>query len=185
MEIVDAPLSIHLGELNATHEKGRNRLEWNTHKEDRGDYFILEKSTDGSRFIPIGTIAANGKPSVYTYWDDEPIVGNNYYRLKMLDASENISYSNVASVRVAATESTQFYVEAYPNPIQDMLHIRISGTLQGNAQILITDVAGKLIQSIPMKENQIEVDMRNLSSGVYLIKYVDDARMQTLRISKE
>jgi len=185
VEIVDAPLSIHLGELKATHEKGRNRLEWNTHKEDRGDYFILEKSTDGSRFIPIGTIAANGKPSVYTYWDDEPIVGNNYYRLKMLDASENISYSNVASVRVAATESTQFYVEAYPNPIQDMLHIRISGTLQGNAQILITDVAGKLIQSIPMKENQIEVDMRNLSSGVYLIKYVDDARMQTLRISKE
>ena len=54
----------------------------------------------------------------------------------------------------------------YPNPTTSMLHI--SG-LTGNGQLEIIDPFGKHILSMPYCTESIELDLRNLSNGIYLI----------------
>lgn len=54
----------------------------------------------------------------------------------------------------------------YPNPTTSML--QISG-LTGNGQLEIIDPFGKHILSMPYCTESIELDLRNLSNGIYLI----------------
>src|SRR5690606_21565274 len=62
-----SPLPIKLESFTARNEGERNRLQWNTVSEERGDYFEVERSLDGTAFNRIGTVQANGKASAYTY----------------------------------------------------------------------------------------------------------------------
>src|SRR5690606_22125879 len=107
-----SPLPIKLESFTARNEGERNRLQWNTVSEERGDYFEVERSLDGTTFNRIGTVQANGKASAYTYYDTRPVSGKNYYRLRLMDGAGRSQYSGIREVMVKGGGS--FSVEAYP-----------------------------------------------------------------------
>lgn len=59
------------------------------------------------------------------------------------------------------------------------------GITVGNARIRVTDVAGKLIYIREMMNNEVEIDMRIPTQGIYLVQYSDDRHTQTIRVSKK
>lgn len=61
---------------------------WTTLTEKNSDYFILEKSEDGSNFFQLIQSKAQGEsssPTDYFFFDNQPKVGVNYYRLTEVD----------------------------------------------------------------------------------------------------
>lgn len=176
------PLVIDLKQISAVNEGSKNRIDWVTASEERGDRFELERSTDARYFTYLATIAAKGEPSTYSYWDEKPATGVNYYRLKMVDLSGKTSYSEVVKAEV---KSGAFLVEAYPNPVGDELTVKAHGTTATHASITISDATGKVVNVINMENGMAVINMKGLAQGMYLVKYSDNTHSQIIKVNKQ
>lgn len=65
-----------------------------------------------------------------------------------------------------------FSVEAYPNPVMNVLNVEPSQPFQDNDMIIINDMMGRLIQEFKVNEGdtQARIDFSNMSNGVYFIE---------------
>ena len=79
----------------------RCQLVWRTAQETNFEMFVVERSSDGSRFLPVGTVEPEGSYSNYQYTDVSPLAQSSrvfFYRLKMLDRDQSFEYSVVREV---------------------------------------------------------------------------------------
>ncbi|MBS1778455.1 MAG: T9SS type A sorting domain-containing protein [Bacteroidetes bacterium] len=76
-------------------------------------------------------------------------------------------------------------LSAYPNPVTDVLHVELSGKIDGEATLTVTDVTGKQVRSIVVNANQVEVNMNGLPAGVYQLKYSDRSHVDVMKVSKQ
>ncbi len=181
--ISTGPLAIHLLNVSATNDANRNRVDWNTASEDAGDVFTIQRSADGRNFSLLDVMNAKGTGSTYSYWDNNPVAGVNYYRLKMTDAAQQVTHSKIVTATVKTIGT--FTVEAYPNPVHNVLNIKVYGTQTGNANVRMMDITGKTIQIVNVTENNATVNMNGMANGIYFIKYIDDNHQQTIKINKQ
>lgn len=82
------PLSVELKDFSCKQDERSLAVAWTTLSERNTDYFILEKSEDGANFFPLIQSKAQGEsslPTDYFFYDNQPIVGANYYRLTEVD----------------------------------------------------------------------------------------------------
>jgi hypothetical protein len=86
---------------------------------------------------------------------------------------------------VGSVAGDDFGLEAYPNPVKSMLTINIKGSASANAEMLITDISGKIIRSLPVDDKKQQVDISSMASGIYMLRYKDDTHNQVIRIVKE
>jgi hypothetical protein len=176
------PLSISLNNISAVNAGNRNRVDWSTTDETNASKFELERSTDGINFKYLGTIVTKGQGSTYSYWDEEPAIGMNYYRLKMYSISERYELSKTVNAFVKGNGA--FVVEAYPNPVSDLITVRLNGTAGNDGTVQLTDVTGKLISSVKMTDSEVKINMSGLAQGVYLLKYSDSEHHQSIKVNK-
>ncbi len=76
-------------------------VEWVIHSEVNNDYFTIDRSSDCYNWDELATIPGNGNHNnriVYNTFDENPLVGINYYRLKQTDYDGNYEYFNPIAV---------------------------------------------------------------------------------------
>ncbi len=62
----------------------------------------------------------------------------------------------------------------YPNPSNGSLIMTFSGILNNNEYILnITNVIGKVVYSLPFRQQQNEIDLSNLNKGIYFLSLLN------------
>jgi hypothetical protein len=88
-------------------------------------------------------------------------------------------------LRVASVNSKDFNMQAYPNPAKNVVAVTVTGTRNGDSYLSLTDATGKLIQKVAVTDATTQLNVENLASGIYLIKYNDDKRSETIRITKQ
>ncbi len=179
------PLEITLGDVAATNEGNRNRIDWNSLTEHSGDAFEIERSADGRSFSYIGKVEAEGTANTYSFFDVSPINGINYYRLKLVNkGSTNYTYSKVVNATVKGTNG--FSVIAYPNPVnENTVKVEVRGLISGEATILVTDVTGKVVRTVTTTATSTSIDLNGLSNGIYLIKYSDNDHSENIKVTKQ
>jgi len=74
-------------------------------------------------------------------------------------------------------------LSVYPNPAQNSIAIAVNETMQ-DAAIAIYSLDGKTQQTVLFSGNKTEVDVRNLTSGIYLLKLSSGSHIQTKRFVK-
>lgn len=178
----NGPLEISLTSIAASNHGNKNRVDWMM-AEAKAGTFILERSNNAKTFSSIAEIPVMNNQRSYSYWDNDPFLGINYYRLKMIEPNGSFTYSEVVNATVKSKGA--FYVEAYPNPASESVTVKASGVQGANAEIMIMDVTGKLIRKVQMNGSLETINISNLASGVYLIKYTDDLHSETVRVTKE
>lgn len=62
----------------------------------------------------------------------------------------------------------------YPNPVGEKIFLTSLSSLKNNYRIQITDVAGRVVLR---KENQTEIDVSNLKSGVYFLQIIGENKV--------
>jgi hypothetical protein len=141
-------------------------VSWSTSMEQGTDHFDVEKMTDNSGFQSIGTVKAAGNsqtPQSYSLPDNNPVPGLNAYRLKGTDLDGSSYYSPVVYVQM--TSDLKF--DIYPNPVIDYIHIlSYSGSLQ---RVRLFDVSGKLLRDQTPGTVSTQINMSNLSTGIYFL----------------
>ncbi|HUN01666.1 MAG TPA: hypothetical protein PLS00_02320, partial [Niabella sp.] len=121
------------------------------------DKMVLQRSSDGIHFTDWATVNPRGTPSAYTYRDEHPFSGRNYYRLKMTDNKNTTTYSTIETVNIS--QSNGLRVQAFPNPVMDRLHLMLPDSLTPSAILIITNTDGREIIRMPVKATQIEINM--------------------------
>jgi len=182
VDLLINPLSIRLTNISATNVTTRNKVNWTTATEASGDYFTIEKSTDGRSFLQAGTVASKGSGTTYTWWDEAAAKGISYYRLKMTDASGGFTYSEIVT---ATLKENGFSIVAYPNPITDVLKVRVSGDLGSNVSIVVSDLTGKEVGRTTLISNEATINMSEFAPGMYFIKYSDSNHREIIKVIKK
>jgi hypothetical protein len=75
----------------------------------------------------------------------------------------------------------------YPNPIQNTLFISTNGFDVDNFSVNIYSLSGRLIfdKSFSTKENQLSIDLSNLSNGFFILNIVTDQKTYNYKIIKQ
>lgn len=178
-----SPLPVTLISFKA-YTKGDDKilLEWATASEQNNKGFEIERSPDGSHWGSIGfilSVAIDGKSNKrldYSFADNIPLSGMNYYRLKQYDFDGYIAYSPVRTIRY----NQQNAISIYPNPVKD--NLSISG-LEGTEQIKIYNTSGVLVYH--QKAGQSDISLAHLSEGLYYLQIVGiDGNVLSYRLMK-
>ena len=151
---------------------GEVRLGWTTESETNNDYFAVQRSVDGIVWETLGLVEGSGTTSdvhSYSYTDNSPGQGINYYRLKQVDHNGQSVLSPVRSVKVALANEHLIS----PNPTKAFAFIGEKGHLK-IASIELIDNIGR-VQNVPFSfvEGGVNVDCRSVSHGTYFLRSVN------------
>ena len=170
-----AVLPVEYSFLKAEFAHNHVKLNWQTTTETNNDYFIIQKSTNGSTWENDYRIegAKNSTQNINYYFDDKtPYLGTSYYRIKQVDTDGKDSYSDIKTVNVDLIDHDEIHVS--PNPTTGAFTIK--GDLINIEDIRLFDVNGKDVtehMKIQNSENEIHVDLEILNDGVYILKIKD------------
>jgi uncharacterized delta-60 repeat protein len=143
-------------------------LQWKIATEKDLIRFVIERSADGNRFLPINSIAVTGVGTFsrdYSIMDEQPLQGINFYRLKMIDADGKFSYSNIVAVKI----TTDIKLQIFPNPAKNILFVEANGNSE-NAIVQIIDGGGRKLKEMKVFLNggtSFSVDISSLPNGIY------------------
>ena len=149
-----------------------NQLDWSTGSETNSAQFIVERSTDGERFVEIGNVAAMGTSyttTQYSFVDREAPAALSYYRLRMVDTDNAEGLSEVVSLMRRTAGS----ITLFPNPA----HERIGWEpIEGASRIVVYDALGQLVITEVLYANAAgSVDISALPSGSYAMTLLNAA----------
>lgn len=94
------------------------RLEWRTGLEQNFEKFVVERSSDGVNYIPVGQIDSRGSFSEYAFTDESPLDVEHerafFYRMKLLNNDGTFSYSDAleVSLNFSAVQQTWGSIKA-------------------------------------------------------------------------
>ena len=173
------PLPIKLTKFSGVREGSRNILNWETATEINNKGFELQRSINGKDFSQIAFVnskAENGNSNAvlnYSFNDDKPLNGTNYYRLRQLDLDGKEFISNIVVLKSASITKAEIS-KVYPNPVKEQLNIILNTPNSERVSIRISDLVGKTIFQKELQTNQgdntVQFNISQLSRGTYLIK---------------
>jgi hypothetical protein len=178
-------LPLNLLNFTGKYDNGKALLKWNTADEKNTDYFSIERSTDGTIFNSVGKLKTVGKGNAsYSFIDQAPASGNNYYRLRTVDNDGSFDLSKIISLK---TESLQTSVlSIYPNPVAGLSLTVNHNAFKGKAIISIYNLGGALIKNIDVtvNSNQTLIDTSMLNPGNYILKLQNNDGAKTIKFIK-
>ncbi|MCP4439436.1 MAG: T9SS type A sorting domain-containing protein [Aureispira sp.] len=149
-------------------------LDWEVNSNNNLAYFVIERSEDGIAFEEMDKVIAYNKKLAYGFVDLQPLVGNTYYRLRLVDVDGRISYSRVRTVYMDGVD----VIEIFPIPNNGVFTIRLESTSAKNLSIQLWDQLGRRVyeteKSVNRGINQLEIQTIKLSNGVYYLQLRDE-----------
>ncbi|NJL75014.1 MAG: T9SS type A sorting domain-containing protein [Saprospiraceae bacterium] len=156
-------------------------LEWSTASESVNSGFEIQRSQDAKTWKNIGFVQGNGT-SVnrhdYSFLDELPLSGDNYYRLKQIDFDGTFEYSLIVYIE---WEEAQKSVQVYPNPTTDNLYYDLAdGSTITTVQLV--DIFGKVLiySNLPQRY----ISLAGLPTGIYTLIIETDKGRQVNSVIK-
>ena len=171
--VTNSPFSIDLISFDAKNIGKSNQLTWVTASEKDNVKFEIERSADGYQFEKIGEVAGKlNSTSIqsYSFIDENPLYGLNYYRLKNVDIIGRTDYSIIKSANQISRN-----VIIKPTMVSSNVEVDIYGMESPNMNIINLD--GKIvIPNIECNSGKNRINVDNLPSGIYFlyIKSIDN-----------
>ena len=160
-------LPVKMISLNAKAENEAIKLDWETSYESNAQEFEIERSADAKTFVKIGEITANGNSDEnikYSYTDEYPYEGLNYYRLKQIDWGGKFEYSKIIATNFEINDK----IKIYPNPVENVLKINAEANFEID-EINIFDELGRII--LKQKNSLENINTTSLQKGKYYLHF--------------
>jgi len=176
-----APLPLTLVNFAVDAAGCQSQLEWKVADAAQLRRFAVERSADGQHFTTIAGLPYTGVAD-YTYTDPAPEKGTNYYRLQLVDASAQNTYSKVVSANVHCGWND---VKVYPTVTTGRVQIELP---QGYDQpeIHLSNLFGQQLQ-VPVSGSGTlyHLDLGSLPNALYLLQINHGTELKSVRIQKQ
>ena len=177
-------LPVTLGEFTVRKENKTNVLNWNTITENNCKAFEVQRSINGTDFSALGMVnsqAVNGISNLeltYSFVDENPMEGHNYYRLRQIDLDGKSTYSKQIDLVVNSNDNV---VNVYPNPAKDNLNIEYTSNNYASLSLQVIDMSGRIIKQVQTKitsgNNAILLPLDGVSTGMYQLQLIENNRL--------
>lgn len=137
----DVVLPVKFSNLTGTGTTAGNQLFWTAFAQEEVRYFEIQRSADGTKFNKIGDKVYPGSLSYESYkWLDEIAgEGNNFYRIKAVEKSGAVFYTNV--VKITSRRSAH-WDHAVSNGGLILNNIKVQ---KGNITATVINTAGQVM----------------------------------------
>ncbi len=161
-------------------------LSWATNSEKNTNHIFVERSIDGKKWTTVNKIKAAENCDhllYYEFYDEAPVKGISYYRLKIEDLDKVIEYSET---KVVERNGKEVFVIVYPNQAAGLINLASSYNVN---EIIyeIFDAAGKQIVIIGeiVSDDKIVLDVADLAKGVYTVnvKSLDGKQLNSQKVT--
>lgn len=146
-------------------------LNWNTRQEENFSHFDIERSQDGNVWNVIATVQAKGNSSTetdYSFTDNNPSSGVNYYRLKMVDLDSRYGYTEIKVLRSSLVNTISFF----PNPARDYVNVALGEASGMEVTVRLINQAGQVLQEKKAAAGNgttISFPLQQVASGLYIL----------------
>lgn len=160
---------------------------------------LIEVNIDTSLSFHQDTLFANQNNAFYQWYDcnsgiEIPGETNQFlklnapgkYKVKIVfnDCIEFSSCYNYNGTAINNVSKDFLEIKAFPNPVSEACMIKINGKMGINPSITIFDITGKLIKTESITGSGFILNMSQMSSGLYLVRYLDDRHTFNIRLNK-
>jgi hypothetical protein len=160
-------LPVELISFEARNLESQVELTWETAIELNNEGFEVYKSNDSKNWEYIGFRLGAGTTQEgqhYSFVDEIPQEGINYYRLKQMDFDGGFVYTDVVSIFNDKRTSTN-PLKIFPNPVQSDLTV-----VNGQGRMTIFNQLGQPLNQFVISENHQAFDLSHLPKGNYIIQ---------------
>jgi hypothetical protein len=183
------PLPILLGSFDASFHQGVVELDWTTLGERDNAFFTIERSAGGLSYDSILTVPGAGHSHEtlrYHAYDETPLAGISYYRLKQTDYDGVSVHSK--PVRVVNPDKERRYIAVYPNPAaqQDDIFLKMVNAGDAKAYVVVASITGQIYfeGSIDLTRPVTLMSIMRYTpgKGVYIIKVNSIGLQETAKL---
>lgn len=165
-------LPVELLVFTAQKQGSQVLLNWSTSQEINSDKFEVEFSKDGTFFQSFVSVPAKGNSSTKTDYSTLhccPVVGANYYRLKMIDRDGHFKYSEIRKVEFEVINE----MKLFPNPLSENVDLKIqfNKAFTKDAVIQVYNSGGIQVYTsdMPKGETNAQINIPTLPAGSYYV----------------
>ena len=169
-------------------------LKWSTTLEYKNQYFIIEKSSNGTNFKELGTVdskKSNEMSSDYSFIDNDLSEGVIFYRLRQVSSDEKSTYIALEKVILnSANEDLTLYIEDVgPQPFEKYFNINYFSDRDGGISVELFDKSGKKIYKTYTEANQGYntcrfIEGQKLTDDEYTVRIANSAGAYVKKIKK-
>lgn len=183
-------LPVKLISFTGTAKADNILMNWDVAANETGNHFELEKSYNGTSFTTASLIFNTEKQGeeAYNFTDKAPATGKVYYRLKMINKDQSISYSSILSFDGKAKQLAKLTL--LQNPVNNALNFTYTATENSQAEIAVYTYTGVKVfaqkHTLQKGGNSINIPLTNmLGKGIYLLEVKEGANSQTVKFVKQ
>lgn len=164
------PLPVTLTQILAKRNNDQTiTVTWKVEQEQQLSHYEVERSADGLQFTKLATVPATNA-NEYAQLDVQPLLADNYYRIKAVSQNGLVQYSRIVKVGPLQLFS-KFGI--YPNPVQKhQLQMQLITAIEGSYKLQLYNTGGQLVfeKSLIIKSGTQNITIplpKYLSSGNY------------------
>lgn len=176
-----AVLPVQFIAFTAEKKNAQTILKWSVPGLDQPSSYNIERSSDGLSFTSIGEVASASSTTKYTFTDANPLQGKNYYRIR---ETSNNHYSSVVLIFFSETSNLVNYKwHISPNPSKDFLFVNFNKEVRG--YLTLYSLGGVLIKTYSVAGSSYKLNLSFLSTGMYLLRFSNEAGISDQKFIKE
>ncbi|WP_256011398.1 hypothetical protein [Desertivirga xinjiangensis] len=165
-------LPVTLSSFEAKASSNAIRLSWSTASEQNSSHFDILRSVDGKDYQKIGEKKASGNSDAntnYTYVDENPYPGVNYYKLQQFDMDGKFTFYGPKQVQ-AQLDKTNFSI--YASASKAAADIYVYSTIRQKGRIRILNIGGQILQEQTLNLDKgltkVTMPVTQVQSGVQI-----------------
>jgi hypothetical protein len=181
-------LPLRLISFQGNFNNNKVNLQWTVAQNETGTSFELEKSLDGSHFSTDAYIFTTDKTGTENYYYKETIDRTSYYRLKMINKDNSITYSKI--IKLAVENGAGNGIKILQNPVSTSLQLSYHTSISGSAAMNIYTASGLNVLSTQLQSQKgtnsylLNLDPK-ITKGLYVLEIINGTEKMSTRFIKE
>jgi hypothetical protein len=94
---------------------------------------------------------------------------------------DNLSFDNLIT-SIPDLDFRNITFSLFPNPANDIVNIEVDNTNKVDLTLNIYNVIGTLVKSVILRQNQEQINVEDLSNGIYMIEIKSDDRTENQKL---
>lgn len=188
LKTINSGLPVELLSFKSSVENQSVRLNWITATEVNNAGFEVERKRNENWQV-IGYVQGNGsttEPKLYSFIDEDLLLGSYQYRLKQLDYNGTFEYSNIIEVEIDLPTGYTLS-QNFPNPFNPNTKIRWGVPTNGYQSLIVYDILGNIVEKLVDEfrnagQYEIGFSSSNLASGIYYYRLTSGEFIETRKM---
>lgn len=182
-------LPLHLINFQGNVNENKVNLNWTVADNETGHSFELEKSFDGEHFTTDALIFTTTKSGSENYFYKGGIDRTSFYRLKMINKDNSISYSKIIRLSVDGNAKAS-QITILQNPVGSSLQFSYTASSNETSVVTIYTITGMKVFSTQVQSqkgtNTFQLSLNSkINTGSYLLEIAGANERSITRFIKQ